>query len=454
MAAGTLRTRAEIVVESDADLARVTYGLWEIEIPLRGAADAIGPFVRREVDWAHIACDVRLRGMAQLLDRIGALTLPPSMLDNTCGLLALHSSLLVEWYADHYGTSFWSVLSSGRASRAQVAAWVARTYFLSRSVGASASKGALFSNDAVCRKTFLKNALEEYDHCRDFYGSSGPVDLEVLDLQQPPISWMIDAHFRAMAECDQWGHALSALYQERTAMFSRDAVASYDLLKSAYGLQGSFDGWKAHLGVDRDEDHAGDFVRIFEPNRSIARIEGLFALTHAWTTSRILKASIDQLLDGEQPDVSNFEAHTPYTIRRLRWIFLKALSNAVLEEHMVLFGDLLTAAIQADRADTGGICWRVGLHNVLALNELQDAAGRPLDFVDVMRRCLGGDNFHAVRHELEGYLNRRSVSSLDVAREPVSLAIEDAQVTLDELLGGGTIDLLASSETPDRQGSP
>lgn len=424
-----------MIVDSDAGLARVRHGLWEFDIPLRDSASPLTAFAERKSDCKALLAEGTWTGFARLLDSIGALAFSPDALTSTRGLHSVHSSLLVEWYAEHYSSPFWKTLSLGNASLGQLHEWVARTYFLSRSVGASASKGALHSLDKKCREIFLKNALEEYDHCHVFYGTRGPIELNSADLAQPAISAAIDTHFISMGEFDQWGHALSALYQERTAMFARDAAQSYDAIKATYKLEGTFDGWKQHLGVDYNEDHAGDFASIFENDRRLDRQESVVALIHAWTSAMLLKSSIDQLDTPHKHSSSPFRASTPYVLGRLHFIVLKAMSNAHQEQDIVPFGDMLVAIQSATTEKPANSNWKVNLHTVLALNDLQKSANDPGIFASMISQMLSSPLFEDVRAAICNNLCKRTLDAISHLSTPLHFPIEDMEITTHKLLG-------------------
>ena len=313
-----------------------------------------------------------------------------------------------------------------------------RTYFLSRSVGASASKGALFSEDEAVRQTFRENALEEYDHCRLFYR---PDDRQrgANATDQLPISRLVDEHYMAVAECDQWGHVLSALYQEQTSMFHADVLSAYDQIEARYGLPDRFSGWRKHLALDVDCDHAGDFIQVIDKPRPLPPLSGAIALVHAWASARLLLASLDEIVGVQVEQRSAAGADVSYINWRLRFIALKALAGARSESDSVAFGDLLAAVESlAPHSDTlPPLTWTVNLETVVSLNALQSAAGSASRFRRELRRAASAGPIQQALYRLRTVISGRSRSIL-LNPQPIEAgvaAIPNTSVMLADLLG-------------------
>ncbi len=131
-----------------------------------------------------------------------------------------------------------------------------------------------------------------------------------------------------------------------------------------------------------------------------------------------------------------FPANELYTIRRLHFTLLKALARAVLEEHLVAFGDVLLALGELQRDEGRPSYWSVSLHNVLTLNELQSAADNPSAFVSEFMATMAFDMFHVTRTQLAGIVRTRSRWLFDGAQFTSHYPLEDASISLAELLGG------------------
>lgn len=400
-------------------------------------------FLARQIPAQQLASAPHWAGTARLLNAVGALTFGADSLADVAAMARIHQSLLVEWYAEYYTHPFWAELLEGRASKAQLRRWVLRTYYLSRSVGMSAAAGALHSGDPLVRRTFFENALEEYDHCRVHYGlADGPLatlGAGRAGAGQLPVSRMIDDHFLAIAECDQWGHALSALYQEQTIMFRDDVLAVYDSLESRYGLEGLFHGWRSHVGVDETCDHAGAFAAIFAQSRPINPLATAIALTHAWASASLITLSLDEIAGRAAKPAA--EQTTPgdlgYVLWRLRFIFLKAMSRSRSEDAVVALGDLLAAAEKAlARNGFDPESWTIGLRVIVLLNRLQSHADRPADFRRALHRAAASDSLGRPLAALSEALDERSAAWVKPSGgRPPPPALPNRETSLRQLLG-------------------
>jgi pyrroloquinoline quinone (PQQ) biosynthesis protein C len=439
---GFLRARADIAFGSDPQLARLTHGIWEIDFPAFPEDPALRAFAERKADIWNLGEEARWAQFARMVDEMGALSFEPADIVDTRGLHAAHSCLSVEWYARYHAHPFWKRLVSGEATSEQVRNWALRTYFLSRSVGATAATGALFSRDARCRRAFFKNALAEYDHYEQFYrvAGSGPGGQGHAG-EQLPISRMIDEHFAAIAECDEWGHALSALYQERTAMFGKAALKTYARIEELYGPVADFPGWSAHLGVDLDEDHAGEFAGLFSDPEPLSTEESVSALLHSWASAMLITASLEELMEPCEPSPSSgCEAPRWYVLRRLRFILLRALGGTLDERYIVRLGDLVRAVDSLVQKPAQSVAWNapVRLDVIIDMNRLHRLAAQPEALFAALGTLLASNPFCQTLSAIDRALPERSRGLLQTSETSLDAgarSVPHAHIAPAQLLG-------------------
>jgi hypothetical protein len=208
-------------------------------------------------------------------------------------------ALTSQWYGIYYSHPFWDKLAHCRASLPQVFAWALRTYHLSRSAGATAARGAVYSPEPQIRATFLKSAIEEYSHCERYYfpvhSTFGLEARWVQRLIPFPSSVAFDHQMSVIAEDDWLAHTTVAFFQEYTAQFRDNACALYDRIETTYGLEGFFEGWKEHIGYDVDQSHANDFEDLFAGSLELPRKDVIRSLEAAGITVEYLAISLDEL---------------------------------------------------------------------------------------------------------------------------------------------------------------
>lgn len=297
---GFLRRSVEVAPLDDGW--SLSHSFWGLSVPgssLRDAS-AFDAFLARKIPVGELDhTDSEVAGLVSLLAAQGCLTFDgarqsyaPAEVD------FIVQSAISSWYGTYYRHPFWQELAACRVSRAQLFGWLLRTYHLSRSVGVTAARGAVHSDSAEARSTFLKNCLEEYAHCRDYYLPVHPVfgldEAEVTSLIPFPSSTAFDHQMAIIAEDDWLAHAIVALFQEQTTIYRANAYSLYDRVAKAYGLGDFFESWKAHVGYDVAESHAAEFRRLTS-HRSVPRAHLAMSLKAAATTVEYLIGALDEL---------------------------------------------------------------------------------------------------------------------------------------------------------------
>ena len=201
-------------------------------------------------------------------------------------------------YSTYYAHPLWSRLASGEAELGQFAAWVLHNYHVSRSAGVIAARRAVRTREPSARNIFRKDALDEFWHCDAFYFVGHPqLPLEPgrckAYVPLPASRAFEDLALRAAAD-DGLTHLLIAYFQESSIVFRRDCEEFYDRVEAQYDLPGFFNGWRRHLALDIDEDHAGGLAALFDSDRSISRDEAERAIGALQMAHFFLVAALDQ----------------------------------------------------------------------------------------------------------------------------------------------------------------
>jgi len=160
---------------------------------------------------------------------------------------------------------------------------------------------ATAARDPDLKAFFRGDALEEYWHCDAFYfAEQSGVNLSADDVKAyvplPASTAFEDRALRA-AEDDPLGHLLIAYFQESSVIFRQDSERFYDTIEANYGLQDAFKGWRKHMTLDLDHDHAGELEARFDDERVITLEEARASLRTIQLAQFFLLKALDQIAE-------------------------------------------------------------------------------------------------------------------------------------------------------------
>src|SRR4029077_634797 len=186
-------------------------------------------------------------------------------------------------------------------SRAELTAWMIHNYHVSRSAGVIAARMATGSRNPDLKAFFREDALEEYWHCDAFYfvEQSG-INLTAADVKNYvplPASTAFEDHALRAAEEDPLGHLLIAYFQESSIIFRQDSERFYDSIEANYGLKDAFNGWRKHMSLDLDHDHAGELEARFDDKRVITLGDARASLRIVQLAQYFLLKALDQIAE-------------------------------------------------------------------------------------------------------------------------------------------------------------
>lgn len=342
-----LELASDVVFARDDQHLWVRQSLWEVKVPLEAIASdpALSDLVhRRVVDQTRVGS--KSIGFLQLLESQGCF-LPerPAWLtpDDVLGLFRRIRSRL---YASYYSHPLWLDLRSGLAGRGALIAWVLHNYHVSRSAGPIAARLAADGRNSSASR-FQQDALDEFWHCDSFYFVEGQqigLSAEQGKASVPlPASTAFEDLARRTAEEDHLGHVLIALFQEASVAFNTDADAFYNAVEERYGLPGFFEGWRRHMHLDEEQDHAAGVAAALNdigdvPADLFERAARRVVMAHFFLCSALTQASefgADQELSLRQPK------HVVRTVAGADLPFI------ALPDTLHLFGFLKRAALVA-----------------------------------------------------------------------------------------------------------
>jgi hypothetical protein len=366
-----LELRPNVAISETADNFSIRYAHWELKLP--SAAVSASGSLRELTGDRSVAqpVDHDARGVVALLAAQGCFipALPQDL--SPADVLTLFQPLRSEMYATYYAHPLWGALREGRASVGQVAAWALHNYHISRSAGVIAARKASQSTSDFLRRSFRADALEEFWHCDAFYFVEGgrlPIDPAIAKtyVPLPAIRAFEDVALRA-AETDGLAHLLIAYFQESSIAFGEESLRFYDEVEDRYGLPGFFKGWRRHLTLDREHDHAGGLAALFGDNETVSRATIERSLRSVQLAHHYLTAALDQLMGSpetvsgaisqRQPAaiVNAFHAKSfaplpgpwwPYFRRKMEEAAFTALSRGRDHDEVMAAGNL-AAALQA-----------------------------------------------------------------------------------------------------------
>lgn len=445
--------RRSVQIEIVGDQIDLRFSLWSLSIPYAYIQlDAtLAAFFRREAPVTGVS-DPRVpsRNLLALLEAQGCIASESADVVSLREVGKLFHAIAAEWYQDYYSHRLWPMLREASVSRVQLDAWMLRTYFLSRSAGVTAARCAALCNVPHIRMLFAKNSLEEFDHCERYYKhTDGSVDVPA-----PASSVAFDQQMLRLAEQDWLAHVFVALFQEKTAVFVRNARSLYDRLAERFSLRDVFEPWKEHISFDIAHGHANDFEEVFDNDMQIEREQFLASVENARVTIAYLIGGLEQIVlsgvDAEVPPdpvagtPTLVEAHIRFCRRNqplpkpkrqtytyfasLQALTLRALSYCTAHRDILVMGRLCEYASHTAcaRPQTRG----ASSVQIAIENQLRESAYRPGEFVlslralDHMLGCELLDN--GVRNELDLWLAGqldRPTASCDTACEQIRISL-------------------------------
>lgn len=445
--------RRSVQIDNVGDSIELRFSLWSLSIPFDyiQIEGTIAAFFRREVPISAVQ-DSRVpsRNLLALLEAQGCIASEPADLSSLREVGKFFHAISAEWYQDYYGHRLWPMLRDATVSRAQLEAWMLRTYFLSRSAGVTAARCAALCSVPRIRVLFAKNSLEEFDHCERYYKHA----VGSGDAQAPASSIAFDQQMLRLAEEDWLAHVFVALFQEKTAVFVRNARSLYDRLAERFSLGDAFEPWKDHIGFDIAHGHADDFGEAFNDDAPIDREQFRGSVESARVTIAYLVGGLEQIVLADTGAAATrapaagahtlSEAHDrfcrsakplpqhtrqSYTFgARLQPLAFRALSYCTKHKDILVMGRLCEFASLA--APTGPTMTFVSATQLAVENQLRESAYRPEEFVLALRALDHMLDFEllddSVRHLLDRWLSEQlelPTASCDAACEQVLLSL-------------------------------
>jgi len=305
-APGALRDDVRVVFADKA--VRIAYALWEVSLPadwVAAHAD-VAAFLNGQGTRDELSQDIEVASVVTLLEAQGCLVAPP-LADavSLCALRARFDALRSNWYAAYYAHPLWDRLRTGEASRNELVAYLLHNYHISRAAGAVAARMAT-RGPAEWRDFFAHDAASEYSHCDTYYlVQSAPLGCspDALKTYVPlPSSTAFEQLTLAAAERDPIAHLLIAYLQESSVMFRADTDVFYADVERAYGLDGFFRPWQAHIAIDLVEEHARGIATLFDRDHTVSGNDAACGLATAWAAFHFLCSSLDDVVAERRPD--------------------------------------------------------------------------------------------------------------------------------------------------------
>lgn len=301
--------RHDVSVVPSTHFVGLRFGYWSLDLPRDwvSSTDGLSAFLAREAPLSSV--DVRsaeASNVAGLLRIAGCLTVEDRPQYTLAEVRTLFVPLCISWHARYYGHPLWARLREGRASRNALVAWILHTYHLSQSAGVTAARCVACSTRPDVKRLFLESAIEEYSHCRDYYGLADPrlglPSDAVRCLVPSAANLAFDQQMFRLAEEDWLAHVLVGYFQESTASYYDDCASFYDEVARRYALPGFFEGWKAHMRLDLDYGHASAFGDALASDEEVSGARVRASLANAALTVQWLVRALDAIDRDERDD--------------------------------------------------------------------------------------------------------------------------------------------------------
>jgi len=401
-------------------------------------------FLRREVAAQDVNSESQwVRDLLRLLDNQGCLSAPSAHLRSADGLARLHARFSNWWYSLYYGHPIWKRLRTELSSEL-FAHWAKRTYYLSKSAGATAARSIVCSGRPNVRAAFLKSTIEEYSHHHSFYALRPLLDLigqvDVASQGPTPGCIAFDDQMLSIAGRDDFAHVFVALFQEKTASFSHQANRFYDLIEEKLNIPNALKGWRTHISFDHEHGHASDLEDLFKDFVDMSEVDLRYSILRASATVDFLVESLSELGHYER------RRFAVSTSNELREEFMFGLGRPVaaalshcIEKPNLLVGLGRAFEFLSERYPTGeieGAPTRLGV--VAMLSRLECISAQPERFVVVLASLLDQLNEKEVVRSLD--INRNMLASAESSSDlqflSYAMSAWDRPINCFSLLGG------------------
>lgn len=311
------KLRPEVVLARTDQGILLRFAHWEVCIPTE-SLDRV-PILRQLLaERRYGSCDDLDResaGVLALLDAQGCF-MPEEVAElRLCDLLHRFQPIRSLFYSEYYNHPVWDIIRSGRASQAQLVAWVIHNYHISRSAGVIAARMASRTTTKRLKGFFREDALEEFWHCDQFYfvdDQNLRFDADAVKSYVPlPASTAFEETALRAADESWVGHLLIAYFQESSIVFRNDSEEFYDAVEANYGLKNFFAGWRRHMTLDLDHGHADGLRDLFNSDQLISVDEAAQGLRSVQLAHFFLVRALDQIQAQDGPALQHLESRQP-----------------------------------------------------------------------------------------------------------------------------------------------
>jgi hypothetical protein len=287
------------VTEEGVDIC-IAFAHWRVSIPLRVLHDdcalanllAGHPVHPRDIGVSHT-------GIIQLLEAQGCFLPTMPQLLTAKGLLALFQPIRSQLFAQYYAHPVWKRLRSGKATRAELHAWMLHNYHISRCAGPIVARMATHTSEVADKKFFCADVLEEYWHYDAFFrveectvGHSHDALQRYVPL---PASTAFEDYALQTAEHLPLGHLLINYFQESSIAFAAASNAFYDCVEREYGIAGAFVGWRQHIALDLKHAHVTGLSERFSDTWVVGAQEARNTLRAVHIAHFFLMSALDEI---------------------------------------------------------------------------------------------------------------------------------------------------------------
>ena len=316
--------RPEVFLKRTDEEILLRFAHWEVRLP-QDSADRI-PVLRQLL--AKRRCgsgtgmDRESAGIVALLDAQGCF-MPEAVHElRLRELLRRFQPIRSVFYSEYYSHPAWEIIRSGRASQAQLVAWVIHNYHISRSAGVIAARMASRTETGDLKAFFREDALEEFWHCDQFYFVDDPnlkFDADAVKSYVPLPGSTAFEELALRAADENWvGHLLIAYFQESSIIFRGDSDEFYDAVETSYGLKDFFAGWRRHMTLDLDHGHADGLKDLLDTDQMISVDEAARGLQSVQLAHFFLMGALDQIRAQTGEAHQHLESRSPAGLAKCR----------------------------------------------------------------------------------------------------------------------------------------
>jgi len=321
---GARRLRPEVVLERTDEGILLRFAHWEVRLP-QESIDRV-PILRQLLAerryGSRNGLDRESAGVVALLDAQGCFM--PEAVHELClrELLQRFQPIRSIFYSEYYSHPAWDIIRSGRASQAQLVAWVIHNYHISRSAGVIAARMASRTTTGKLKSFFREDALEEFWHCDQFYFVDDPslrFDADAVKSYVPLPGSTAFEEMALRAADESWiGHLLIAYFQESSIVFRDDSEQFYDAVETNYGLKNFFAGWRRHMTLDLDHGHADGLRDLLDTDQMVSVNEAARGLRTVQLAHFFLVSALDQIRAQDGEAHQHLESRSPAGLA-MRW---------------------------------------------------------------------------------------------------------------------------------------